>query len=490
MIATSTVYEGEVIIWQADTGEAMYTISPGFEGERAVIAGWSPDGDQIAIRGLGGVKMYDTATGMESLNLAVPQSWTARVKWSPDDTHILTTHQEDGTARVWDADTGRELFRMNLTWPTAADWSPAGDLLAVGGSEGWVSLYEGTDGREVTKLFSTLSVLFRVEFSPDGEWLLTYDLDNGVEVFDISETLLSIPVDTCSFTILDSWSPDGERIAFGTECPPEYPVKIWDTTSDEELVTLSSHVALSGEGDQPGAIVWSPSGDRILITYEDQTAKIWDAISGEQLLTFTGHASWVRVASWSPDGGRIASGEQNGKVIIWDSNNGNQIMTFSGSVIDITCTKWSPDGERILSTSHAGEAIIWEAETGEVLLDLYPEGYETTIKDVAWAIDGSRVFLLSMDGVVHIFDSDTGEKISHFTTPGAIHLNISLSPTSERAIIGGQEGVATVWDTETGAEVLSYEVGGIVYARYSPDGNRIMITNTEGDTGMVQIFPA
>ena len=57
-------------------------------------------------------------------------------------------------------------------------------------------------------------------------------------------------------------------------------------------------------------------------------------------------------------------------------------------------------------------------------------------------------------------------------------------------IIGGNDGAAKVWNMATGTEMLSYEVGGFVDPAYSPDGTRVLIGNTEGDWGKLQVFPA
>ena len=56
-------------------------------------------------------------------------------------------------------------------------------------------------------------------------------------------------------------------------------------------------------------------------------------------------------------------------------------------------------------------------------------------------------------------------------------------------IIGGHDAMATVWDIAAGTEVLNYEVGGYVSPAYSPDGTRVLIGNTEGDWGKLQVFP-
>jgi WD40 repeat protein len=267
-------------------------------------------------------------------------------------------------------------------------------------------------------------------------------------------------------------------------------VKIWDSRSGEQLAELASNQELTYWID------WSPSGDRILTTYESGTAKVWDAHSFELLRTFTGkevnHADRAE-SDWSPDGSQITIPHVDGTVVIYDSSTGDEILTFTGHMRgSISSAHYSPDGTRVVSSTTLGEVLIWDAETGEVLLDLLPEDYYNEVPDSAWTNDGERVILLNEEGYVRIFDSSTGEEISKFFTRAASsNAPISLSPKGDRLIIGGYNNVASVWDIAAGAERITYEyeAGGLVMPAYSPDGSRVLIGNGVGEWGMVQVFP-
>ena len=57
------------------------------------------------------------------------------------------------------------------------------------------------------------------------------------------------------------------------------------------------------------SVSWSPDGTRLATGSEDGTAKVWDAAGGRELLTLKGHTGQVHSVSWSPDGTRLATGE-------------------------------------------------------------------------------------------------------------------------------------------------------------------------------------
>jgi len=484
----SSGYDSKVMIWSADTGEALHSIPAGEEGELFWVASWSPDGVRIAVRGFGGVNVYDAHTGEVSLNLSVPLVEISRAKWSPDGKRLLTTGIDDGTARIWDTENGQEISHMpGLVWAQGADWSPSGDLVAVGGYDGLVHLYDPIDGLEVTKMESTLDSLWQTKFSPNGERLLAMEYQtNIVDVFDLPTALMDVPLETLGVIGFPEWSRSGEQVAIGIRGLDDYYMKIWDSTSGEEIMTLS------GNGSQFINIEWSPAGDRFVTSISEGMAKVWDAASGELLQTFNKHENQVFYARWSPDGSKIASvgpgGEEiSGEVIIWDPDTGNEYLIFSDHPGDVWNAVWSPSGEQILSFG-TDDGMIWDAITGEVLTELYLEDSTEGILDATWMRDGQQIILLKSDGIVHIFDSSTGESTSHFQTPNRSGY-ISISPSGERVVIGGATGVATVWDIASGAELFNYEVGGYVVAKYSPDETKLLIGNFEGDWGMLQVFP-
>jgi WD40 repeat protein len=295
-----------------------------------------------------------------------------------------------------------------------------------------------------------------------------------------------MPVPTCGWFSNVAWSPDGEQVAIGSNCPPDHHVKVWDGSSGEQLFKIEG-----GEGMQY-MIAWSPSGDRIAITYDDlQGAMIWDAVSGEKLFNLQGHhGDFMADLSWSPDGSQLVTASAGSPLIVWDSMTGENILTFSDHQYAVSSVAWSPDGSRIVSTSEEGEAMIWEAATGQVLLPLFTEDFTSAISDVKWTNDGRRVIVLSADGFVRIFDAESGKKLDQFFTPiGSDISTFSLSPTEEHIIIGGYDGAAKVYNIATETEMISYDVGEVVYSAYSPDGTQVLIGSIGGDWGKVQIFP-
>jgi hypothetical protein len=108
--------------------------------------------------------------------------WSA--VFSPDGTRIATA-SADGTARIWDATTGKELLTVKgsaygSVWYAA--FSPDGKLLATAGEDKIARIWDATSGEELFTLLGHLDEVYHIDFSPDGTRLATVSPDSTLKV--------------------------------------------------------------------------------------------------------------------------------------------------------------------------------------------------------------------------------------------------------------------------------------------------------------------
>jgi len=154
-------------------------------------------------------------------------------------------------------------------------WSPDGRLLAYialsSGGYGTAYLYDTSSGRTEPVSDEHRQFLSRLEWSPNGRYLL---LDSGtsvvrsLEIVEVSTHTFMGPIGAVGY----AWSPDGESLAIGLRRPvqPPLPYEIGDSLSLAVVEPgLPTQVILEGTPDvlyQP--LAWLPDG-RILYRRTD-----------------------------------------------------------------------------------------------------------------------------------------------------------------------------------------------------------------------------
>ncbi len=172
-------------------------------------------------------------------------------------------------------------------------------------------------------------------------------------------------------------------------------------TCHPELLTIKLE---SDNGYSSHGVVFSPDGKRVASACLDKTVKVWDTASGQEVLTLKRHSSYVDEVAFSPDDKRIASASSDKTVKVWDAATGKELLTFKGhSGTDhgfVHSVAFSPDGKRIASASY-DTVKVWDAESGKELLTLR----STTPTAAAWrsAPTATRIASASSDETVKVW---------------------------------------------------------------------------------------
>jgi WD40 repeat protein len=141
-------------------------------------------------------------------------------KFSSDGKRVVTG-SEDQTARVWDSQTGREIFVTSpgTSFINDAALSPDGRYLATGGGDGLAKVWEVDTGREMISFPGDW-----VYFTPDSKHLIVENLgysDTGPGtgyILDIQELMT-----LARSRLTRSWSPEECRQFLHTDICPGMP---------------------------------------------------------------------------------------------------------------------------------------------------------------------------------------------------------------------------------------------------------------------------
>jgi WD40 repeat protein len=196
--------------WDATTGKL------GFQRRRRVALNWgvvSPDlrvlavehwgesGDDLsAAPGSQSVRVEALATGERLLDLpeipnqTSPVAFSARgrllatttLQYIPLEKEDVESHKAVYTLRLWELASAKEVLVFPVTSNHAVAFSADGRLLALGGEDRQVVLYDLRRGRELRRLRGFDAVVTALAFSPDGRWLVSGLEDSTLLIWDVT----------------------------------------------------------------------------------------------------------------------------------------------------------------------------------------------------------------------------------------------------------------------------------------------------------------
>jgi HEAT repeat protein len=259
----------------------------------------------------------------------------------------------DSTLRHWDAGTGREADRLELTAGIAvAAVSPTGRLAAVAASGGnVVALYDLARKEKVRSLAEHDRPVCCLAFSADGKVLLSGGEDGLVVAWDTQTGKLLHRLERHTSAVNQVVvAPGGKR---AVSVSRDFTVRVWDLDRGREERTLSGH----------GAVVWaaalSPDG-RLLLTAGDNDVRLWDVDSGKLLNRFAALSGPVSALALSPDARRFLAAGHDGSVRLWQVGSGKEVKRLAGHAARVRAMAFFPDGRRAVSGGDDRVLRLWD----------------------------------------------------------------------------------------------------------------------------------
>lgn len=218
---------------------------------------------------------------------------------------------------------GAEILRTKLTQVGRPSLTPDGRLLAVGGEDGSIGVWDMAE-RKLIRTWSLGTTVHGVLIAPDGKSLIV---------------------------VGGHWQPWGHSDSYGE-------ASIW---------TLEGQVVQHLQGHEATVLTAAVAPDRRVVVTAgvDRSIRLWDLASGKLVRTIWAHDNVIEAVAFSPNGLLLASGSWDGTVKLWEPRSGKLLATLVRHQSHVKGVGFSSDGKLFASCGADGAVNLWQVGSTE-----------------------------------------------------------------------------------------------------------------------------
>lgn len=318
-------------------------------------AGWSQSEQWILTTSEDGTgRIWDAESG--ELNSTIFHDAPVRGgQWSPIDTDFFLTWAEDNTVRVWSLGAEQARYEWVIEGSVVgARWNEDGTRIMTWGGDGDASIRSLSDGEILVTTRDSDVALRWANWSSDGKHILTFDEDGTGVVWDAGTGEEVTHYAFGRRALGAAWSRDESEVITWT---------LGDGVQFWRVPRLTPSFSLPHRTFVAGA-TFNADESRILSWSADDTVKVWEVETRQVVVTLE-HIDWVEGAAFNTDESRILSWSYD-SVFVWQSD-GVKLAEFRHDLL-VTGATWNEDETRVLSWSWDGTARVWDS-TGLTPMD-------------------------------------------------------------------------------------------------------------------------
>src|SRR5207248_1519311 len=275
---------------------------------------FSPEGRLLACTEAGrpAVRLWDVEAGSERPALRGHTGSVRKIAFGPG--NALVSAGSDGTLRLWDVRTSREVRQLGVLGRETGTCAlaPDGKTLAWCGAAGDVRLWDLPRGIPLRVLAEPPGRVDYLDFSSDGTRLLARD-------------------------------------ARGTGC-------CWEVRTGLLLSRRSA--------DASARVPLASDGPFVLALHPDGRLELTDCLANKDLCTLQGQVNGLSSFTVSADRQTVALGSLEGAITLWDVASGLEVMPLEGHQGRVSLVGFTPDGRQLITAGTDHCLRLWDPATG------------------------------------------------------------------------------------------------------------------------------
>jgi dipeptidyl aminopeptidase/acylaminoacyl peptidase len=283
---------------------------------------FSPAGSQLVAGGYHELTVWDPADGQLLRRIGNIGQRTSALAFSPDSRSIAVacgTPGRLGEVRIVDVASGTvtAVFGTAADMPLDLAYSPQGDRVAVGGTDGVLRIFAAATGEQQAAFPCHSDWVHAVAWNADGSRLGSASRDKTAKVLDARTGEL--------VTTFSGHAQPVKGIAFhpdGTE--------MFSAGADKKIQRWKvADAAKTAEISFADDVYRLPTGGGFLFASSaDKTVRQFDGRTQAVIRQYDGATDWPLCVAFHAGTNRIAAGCFNGEVRVWNAADGSSVAAF------------------------------------------------------------------------------------------------------------------------------------------------------------------
>lgn len=471
-IISTSPYDS-ISLWDVVSGSLVY--DPERFSTIVENAVFSPDGKTILASTHVNLVLFDIATCLPIKDYDL--EGIDHVAFSPDGKQFLTLNT-DNSINLRDLETGNLIrtFQGSNHEVSSAVFSSNGEYIAAT-SSGLITLWKVDGENEIASISSEREIFLEVEFSPDGKFLFTSNINGLARLWDIKTSQEIRVFDTLLVNDPLLFTPDGQYMAAANI---RNSLVIWNPETGEQINTITGHTGLIT------GFAFSPDGNFVATVSQDNMVMIHDIRVGALIHSMNGLEGVTDNVVYSPDGLMLAVSNTQ-KIRIWDTSTGNEIPLESmtdpkQNFILFGDIRFSADG-KLLYFQNSKTLCTLEISSGKIIDSVDKENSLSLLSDVS--SEGTFVKTFENDGI-KLFDAATNTEIRIVDQPLGAPWKAFLSTNGKHILTVDDEKNMLILDSSSG-EILRTipQLYPILGFHFSPDGTKFVVGIMDNGTSVL-----